>query len=551
MSLVVKAEVENKIVMDSTAQRIANNQNNNMSGSLGDNGLNNPGEDISDNVSDTKHLLKDINISLKQFFLNFFDKVHNRADSASGNISSHTNLPQFQNNGIVRGFQNGSNFISVMSQDHTGTMTLLNGMGQVGNLLGGASKFLSGKGLGALGMAAGGIASGLAAGGATIKGLDEMAKNSEKALPNMEKLQALYFDNNRFEGRTDVIHGRPLGETFYANKELALRKDIASNNINTGLTNENFIGLVSDLSSIGFTSDKDRSGNITKNATIKAAEIAAKTAQTAYGIGMDVNDMAQYTKYIERYGEGNSGDVIERTFQNARATGLTRGQTSEYFEGITRALEEGLSKGFTKSASEVSKNIANVSLRSGNDKYWQGEEGINRYLVASNGMAGNTALASSSNMLLYRAMQQANPEMGWTEIMQKIEAGDWGDETFIEKYKETLMNAYGGDKDSIMASIKESFGTNWKGAAEMYKTIIDGESVDVDEVSNRYTSKAALNGSDYLNQKNAESRIEAYKAESGTAPYKAKLDTIVRLMESGERRLNRLMGMFDNITVTY
>lgn len=536
-------------------------------GSLGDTSNLASSDDLNENLSDSNENLKEINSTLKSIL----STITGGGSAGGGGGVGRITPGNARNGGGVNGstiagmFSKGaegiaSTFDGFLTGDGSGGF--LNGLSNVGGIVSAGAKLASGMSASVVGALAGAGAA-IGAGVLAIKGLGKLAGKTNEALPAMDNLQSV-FAKTPYEGTpgggVSDLHGTTLGNAI---TQTALRSNIVSHNTNTGLTNEEFISLVTDLGKQGVTD------------TSVAAESVGRTARMAYGLGMDVKELMPLTNYLERYGTGSTAptpgnttsdySVLNNLYMYGRTTGLTRGQMPEFFSGLESALENSLSKGFVKDTQKLAYDIATISNLSSDKFYWQGTNGINRYISASNAMGNATSLSSTSNMLMYQAMKKTHPEMGWMDIMQELEKGDFGDIDFLVNYRDVLSNSYGNDKESIISDIKQNFGTNWYGANQIYDVIFNGikevteDGVkkliipdNVSELARQYNEQPESE-SDYLNALNAQNATESAWASAGADSWVAKttlFTTAAQKVAESVEKLTNVIGEWIDAGIT-
>ena len=321
--------------------------------------------------------------------------------------------------------------------------------------------------LGMLGVA--GVAAALIGGGANA-----IANQYENALPGIDALLTA-FGGEGVNGANARIN---------AGSGLALRGTAATMSKGTGLDTDTFISYMSRLSGHGVT-DVTRAGALTN----------AAAGWSRYS-GADMNQVLDFMGFAERHGT-DGRDATMSAYNAARASGLEKGQFSEFLSGVQRVMEDGISKGFIKSSKEVADSLANLSLLGGGNKVFQGEAGARMYMNMASGLAGNTALGSTSNILTYRTMagmmgeddKNAKKLLGAGNYLEGgsvfnelalMEKGDVGNLEFLQGLKKQLEGAYGKDRDSIVASYKEIFGLNNQGAIQVYNALTDANMSDVE-----------------------------------------------------------------------
>lgn len=305
-------------------------------------------------------------------------------------------------------------------------------------------------------------------------GANALANQYENALPGIDSLLTAF-------GGVGV---NGAGAKTNAARGLTLRSVAANMSKGTGMDTDEFISYMSSLSRHGIT-DATQAGSLTN----------AAAGWSRY-TGADMGQVLDYMGTVERYG-GNGRDATMGAYNAARAAGLEKGQFAEFLSGIQRVMEDGISKGFIRSSKEVADSLANLSLLGGGNKVFQGEAGARMYMNMASGLAGNTALSSTSNLLAYRTManMMGDDDANASKLLGKgnyladgsvfnelalMEKGDVGNLDFLKELRRQVEGAYGKDRDSIVASYKEIFGLNNQGAIQVYNALTDTNLSDVE-----------------------------------------------------------------------
>lgn len=304
-------------------------------------------------------------------------------------------------------------------------------------------------------------------------GANALAGQYENALPGIDALLTAY-------GGAGV---KGAGALVNAGTGLVLRSTAANMSKGTGLDTDTFISYMSNLANYGVT-DINRAGGLTN----------AAAGWSRY-TGADMGQVLGFMGFAERYG-ADGREATMSAYNAARASGLEKGQFSEFLSGIQRVMEDGISKGFIRSSKEVAESLTNLSLLGGGNKVFQGEAGARMYMNMASGMAGNTALGSTANILMYRTMSDMLGEndtnaknllgegnyLAGGSIFNKLalmEKGDVGNLDFLAKLRSNVEGAYGADRDQIIATYKEQFGLNNQGAIQFYNALTDKNLSDV------------------------------------------------------------------------
>lgn len=209
--------------------------------------------------------------------------------------------------------------------------------------------------------------------------------------------------------------------------------------------------------------------------------IAARTGQLAYITGGDANQYASLAGLMSRY--GGSTDVagdFEKLIAAGRASGLNDTQIPEFLSSIQKVMEEGIAKGFTRSATDVASTMLMFSKMSGGNAFWQGEQGAKIINQANAGLSSATSLSKTTDILAYRAMNRA---FG-TDAEKKAQLGS---DLFLEgggyvnnmmlleqglnaKNFGAIMGVIGESTDSKegqIERIRQMFGLNYTGASRL------------------------------------------------------------------------------------
>lgn len=304
-------------------------------------------------------------------------------------------------------------------------------------------------------------------------GANALAGQYENALPGIDALLTAYGGAG--------VNG--AGALVNAGTGLVLRSTAANMSKGTGLDTDTFISYMSNLANYGVT-DINRAGSLTNAA-----------AGWSRFTGADMGQVLGFMGFAERYG-ADGREATMSAFNAARASGLEKGQFSEFLSGVQRVMEDGISKGFIKSSKEVAYSLTNLSLLGGGNKVFQGEAGARMYMNMASGMAGNTALGSTANILMYRTMSDMLGEndtnaknllgegnyLAGGSIFNELalmEKGDVGNLDFLRKLRSNVEGAYGGDRDQIIATYKEQFGLNNQGAIQFYNALTNANLSDV------------------------------------------------------------------------
>lgn len=297
--------------------------------------------------------------------------------------------------------------------------------------------------------------------GAIVKGLDTLASKYVEAMPSI-------FATGKAFGTTDN------------DKSLAAWHKMNTYNEGTGLNVEEFQSLATAMRKQGLGNGLSEDvqmhmvGNVAKN-----------IGRWAYATDGDVNQFASMAGMMGRYGRSKdiAGD-FNYLMAAGKASGLENTQLPEFLSGIQKVMEDGIAKGFSRSATEVADTLLMFSKLSGNSAFWQGEQGAKRLSQINSGIAGATALGKTEDLLVYAAMEKAytparmetllgDSKKGGSYIegadyintMQMIERG-----IDPENFDDIMgfVNSSYGNKAQRIEALRKISGLNYGGAAAMY-----------------------------------------------------------------------------------
>lgn len=384
---------------------------------------------------------------IKSVLVNQFEKNADDISNLRSAGSSSIVTPQWlkDDKALVSSARDVSNEINTALRGDVGGFAI-NGLNNIGTAalnantlakLGGGtpSKLLAGLGIGA-------IVAALAAG--TVKQLEG---NYEDALPGIDTVLS------NFGGDAAATRGAKGN----ANYGLSLWTDLVSKNRGTGLSNDEFVSLVGNLGAYGI------------NDVSRAGDIAAQSSKWSRYTGVDSSSALNFAGLIERYG-GNGTEALSSAYAASRASGLGKNQFGEFLTGLQSVIENGISRGFVKSADDVASQLTMLANLSGNSDLWKGQQGANRYNTMVSAMENNTSLSTASSLLMFKAVQQSGTYGSWVDVLSGMEKGDLS-ESFLTNLRSNVNTAYGGDRASMISSYKEMFGLNWTGATDVYNML--------------------------------------------------------------------------------
>ena len=371
-------------------------------------------------------------------------RIKNLEESAKQNLLSLAN--------------NGSNLVqSYASGNVTGmALTGVNAITNTSNNLSKMAEAADMTGL-AKGLIAGGVVAAIA--GAVIKGGDALAEKFIQEMP------VIYGAGRAFGSMSDF-------------DSMVTWQKMNEYNKNTNLDIDTFQELAQSLRKQGVgntlgTPDEQLS---------LVGNIAQTTSRWAYATGGDVNQYAQLAGTMARY--GGSKDVVgdfNYLVAAGRASGLNDTQIPEFLSGIQKVMEDGIAKGFTRSATDVADTLLMFSKMSGNNAFWQGEQGVRLLNQANNGLSSAVGLSKTSDIIAYNAIARAyaSPEAqkaalgsdlfledgNYVNKMMLLEQGL--NENNFGALLGAIQSAEPGNTDAQIERIREMFGVNYSGASRI------------------------------------------------------------------------------------
>jgi hypothetical protein len=144
-----------------------------------------------------------------------------------------------------------------------------------------------------------------------------------------------------------------------------------------------------------------------------------------------------------RYG---AGDALGVGWAGMQASGMKEGQYGEYLRAMQRVMEEGISKGFSKSAKEIAGDLTFIQGLGGGSELWKGERGQQRLSEMNAGLAGTTGLQSTTDIVAFRAAQ--NVLKKWEE--QGIADKKWAEMVGTDKDGNPLVQQSGSYHDPLI-----------------------------------------------------------------------------------------------------
>lgn len=384
---------------------------------------------------------------------------HSGSRSGSGGNTLEKGVLQTVNTG-------GSMLQSAYSGDFSGS--LITGINGASNTIGNLSQSASSSGMGGLASVLGKASIATAIIGAAIGVGKKLNDAYREAMPTI-------FGSGKAFGTTDD----DLSMLTY--------KKINTFNNGTGLDNDAFNSLVVGLRKQGIGNNLDGS----LNQAALAGSIAETTSKWAYATGGDSSQFANFGGLMSRYGGSkNIAGDFNYVMSAGLATGLNESQLPEFLSSIEKVMEDGIAKGFSRSATEVADTMLMFSKLSGGDAFWQGEQGAKMLNQANAGLANATSLSKTTDLIAYRAISQLFPDEESQRAALKgvpfVSGGSYVNKMMLLEQGLTENNfgaLLGGiysttsDEDSQVERIRQMFGLNYTGASrvrDLYEQYKDG-----------------------------------------------------------------------------
>lgn len=330
----------------------------------------------------------------------------------------------------------------------------------IGGTLMSAGGMMAVTGVGAIpGLIVGGIGAAATGAGGIFKLLagDEQADNAEaKAYEN--SLPYLNAFNKRYNASGDYKSTDALRE-----RAVELAKD-------TGLSTNDFLNTALQQTSFGVSQDE----------ALNRTRMAALWANAT---GADIGTIQEVLGISSRMGKETDTSFLAKARE---ASGLDKAQTTEFLQGLQTVIEDGISKGYTKSTEDAAENFAMFSSLSGGNPLWEGKYAAQKINTMSNTIAGATNLGDINQVLTIETARRVAGSMKAEDFNALMGFGKTG------TYLDAMLMAENGltpamfrgvgktindlEGDNLTARVerwKSMSGLNYKGAIEldnMYRT---------------------------------------------------------------------------------
>ena len=448
---------------------------------------------------------------------------HSGSRSGSGGNTLEKGVLQTVNTG-------GSMLQSAYSGDFSGS--LITGINGASNTIGNLSQSASSSGMGGLASALGKASITTAIIGAAIGVGKKLNDAYREAMPTI-------FGSGKAFGTTDD----DLSMLTY--------KKINTFNNGTGLDNDAFNSLVVGLRKQGIGNNLDGS----LNQAALAGSIAETTSKWAYATGGDSSQFANFGGLMSRYGGSkNIAGDFNYVMSAGLATGLNESQLPEFLSSIEKVMEDGIAKGFSRSATEVADTMLMFSKLSGGDAFWQGEQDEKMLNQANAGLANATSLSKTTDLIAYRAISQLFPDEESQRAALKgvpfVSGGSYVNKMMLLEQGLTENNfgaLLGGiysttsDEDSQVERIRQMFGLNYTGASrvrDLYEQYKDGNYDDNFKLKLSEIKNAPENQNNETKWQQAVNKIQEVIQDKG----KGIFDNVVNIASDTSKIASFLVG---------
>jgi len=279
----------------------------------------------------------------------------------------------------------------------------------------------------------------------------------KKVFPDIDSLNQLYGGNiNQKSLEENNVHGLQMYGRATSEADW------------TGLTTSQFVEAMKTMGGYGVRSET------------QALNMAQNQALWSRFTGTDLSTIQNYAGKSYRYGGEYGG--VSTAYGALMANGMGKGQFSEFLNSMSRILEEGISKGFIKSSSQIAGNMTMLYKLSGNSSLWQGEQGAQRLSQMNNAIANSTKLESVEDVMNFAAAKEifnssdfnlaAFKKSGGThtgtyaDYMQLLEQGVSLE--MLGKQFEAVRNISGGNTVTMIERFRNMYGLNYTGAAQVW-----------------------------------------------------------------------------------
>ena len=321
----------------------------------------------------------------------------------------------------------------------------------------------------------------------------------KEATPTMDSL-SMYGNLNQGNA---IENSRKIADSYARMADLVSRGG-------TGYSTNEGVEVKNQLAQYGYKSE---------NAEVDANSILKW--QRATGAGR--SELIDFVGYASRYGGANGAtNALGFAYGGLTASGMEKGQLSEFLRGMQSVMEEGISKGFVYGADEVARNMSFFSKLTGNNAMWSGENAARKISGINSSIENSTNLDSVAAVMNYQVASSliGNTREDFNKYVLPFEMGSGKDKTYLSLYTENqALNTFmamerglkpqtvpatmtalqkqfgltfgkdgtiGGDVLSAATMLSQMWGLNNTGSVQMLKTwAVNGEITndDIDKIT--------------------------------------------------------------------
>ena len=224
----------------------------------------------------------------------------------------------------------------------------------------------------------------------------------KEATPTMDSL-SMYGSLNQGNA---IENSRKIADSYARMADLVSRGG-------TGYSTNEGVEVKNQLAQYGYKSE---------NAEIDANSILKW--QRATGAGR--SELIDFVGYASRYGGANGAtNALGFAYGGLTASGMEKGQLSEFLRGMQSVMEEGISKGFVYGADEVARNMSFFSKLTGNNAMWSGENAARKISGINSSIENSTNLDSVAAVMNFQVAQSliGKTKEGFDAYMKTFDIG--------------------------------------------------------------------------------------------------------------------------------
>jgi len=224
----------------------------------------------------------------------------------------------------------------------------------------------------------------------------------KEATPTMDSL-SMYGSLNQGNA---IENSRKIADSYARMADLVSRGG-------TGYSTNEGVEVKNQLAQYGYKSE---------NAEIDANSILKW--QRATGAGR--SELIDFVGYASRYGGANGAtNALGIAYGGLTASGMEKGQLSEFLRGMQSVMEEGISKGFVYGADEVARNMSFFSKLTGNNAMWSGENAARKISGINSSIENSTNLDSVAAVMNFQVAQSliGKTKEGFDAYMKTFDIG--------------------------------------------------------------------------------------------------------------------------------